>query len=329
MRNKSQLVQAFLRAEESGQCLLADDRNAQVSLHRRLQTGEVLTPFPRIYARASYWSRLSYSEKGWHILRSLALLHPNWTFCAASAAWVWGITESYALLEPICVATMCESHVCTSERVRRVLIRKGLDDHYTLRSGIRVTVPERTIFDCARFLAFHDALAICDAALRKRLCDVDEMAEYLRGMARHRCWKKALRVWLHADGRAENGGESMARARIIELGFATPDLQVPFEDPVNHREYRVDFLWTREDGHRIIGEFDGLQKYVDPTLSRGRSVEQILRDERRRESRLSIKDVSIMRFDYSELRDSIRFARLLTQFGVPRAASTHAQPGKL
>jgi hypothetical protein len=282
-----------------------------------------------MFVRTCYWSRLSYSEKGWHILRSLVLLHPNWTFCAATAAWVWGITESYALLDRIFVTTMCESHVCTKGRVQRVLIRKGLDDRYTLRSGIQVTLPERTIFDCARFLPFHDSLAICDAALRNQLCEVDEMAEYLRGMARHRRWKRALRVWLHADGRAENGGESMARARIIELGFAIPDLQVPFEDPVNHREYRVDFLWTCADGHQIIGEFDGMQKYTDPELRGGRSVEQVLRDERRRESRLSIKNVAIMRFDYSEVCDPIRFAKLLTQFGVPRAASTDTQPGEL
>lgn len=36
---------------------------------------------------------------------------------------------------------------------------------------------------------------------------------------------------MHADGRSENGGESVVRAIILELGFAEPDLQVEIEDP--------------------------------------------------------------------------------------------------
>ena len=36
----------------------------------------------------------------------------------------------------------------------------------------------------------------------------------------------------YADGRSENGGESIVRGIMIDLGFALPELQVEIEDPL-------------------------------------------------------------------------------------------------
>ena len=88
-----------------------------------------------------------------------------------------------------------------------------------------------------------------------------------------------------------------ARATMIMLGFAVPDLQIECHDPMNpSKVIRVDFYWTLSDGTVIIGELDGKQKYVDPAMTKGKDLVRILSDERLRESRLSINGARIVRF---------------------------------
>ncbi|WP_175578348.1 hypothetical protein [Bifidobacterium jacchi] len=49
--------------------------------------------------------------------------------------------------------------------------------------------------------------------------------------------------------------------RMIELGFATPTLQVEFDNLDNHRvPYHVDFCWKLADGRVIVAEFDGTRQ---------------------------------------------------------------------
>lgn len=65
-----------------------------------------------------------------------------------------------------------------------------------------------------------------------------------------------------ADGKSENGGESLARAAMIELGFVRPELQHEFPNETNPKwPYRVDFAW-KVGGKLIVGELDGADKYL-------------------------------------------------------------------
>lgn len=83
---------------------------------------------------------------------------------------------------------------------------------------------------------------------------------------------------MHADGRSENGGESVVRAIILELGFAEPDLQVEIEDPLNPGTYkRVDYYWLLEDGRAIVGELDGFEKYLKTHGNPRKSPDENLR----------------------------------------------------
>ena len=63
------------------------------------------------------------------------------------------------------------------------------------------------------------------------------------------------------DGRtaeARNGGESMARAIMIDLGFVPPDLQVEICDlDESDQVVAVDFHWMLPDGGVVVGELDG------------------------------------------------------------------------
>lgn len=79
-----------------------------------------------------------------------------------------------------------------------------------------VTTPLRTVVDCARVLAFDEALAIADSALRSGLVTRDDLeAIDVRGAGAAR----VRRVLRHADTRAANPFESVLRALCIEAGL--------------------------------------------------------------------------------------------------------------
>ena len=122
----------------------------------------------------------------------------------------------------------------------------------------------------------------------------------------------------------------MARARMIDLGFALPRLQVSLPRPMEpNRQYRVDFLWTRFDGSGVIGEFDGMQKYEDPTILGGRSPLRALAEEQHREAQLSLYGMPIVRIAYKDLVDESRFVRLLSLYDIPRDEGTPALERRL
>ncbi|MFC7401514.1 hypothetical protein [Citricoccus sp. GCM10030269] len=111
---------------------------------------------------------------------------------------------------------------------------------------------------------------------------------------------------------SESPGESLSRARMIELGFQMPELQAHLSG-ADGVEYRVDFWWE-ELG--LIGESDGWGKY---SAGDGRAdPEQVVRLEKRREDALRERGYRFLRWDWADALDPQRFAELLVRNGVPR-----------
>lgn len=156
----------------------------------------------------------------------------------------------------------------------------------------------------------------------------------------------------YANPKSENGGESLARAIMLELGFVEPELQHEFPNP-NHPQspYRADFMW-KVNGKIIVGEFDGTDKYLieDRTLPDNRSVacdlrtedfdgsveninnfstnnlyrynRDAVRKERNRERWLmDCGVVRVVRFDYCDILNPIEFKKKLLSAGVPVAVA--------
>ena len=90
--------------------------------------------------------------------------------------------------------------------------------------------------------------------------------------------------------------------------------------------FRADFCWVRTDGAVILGELDGTDKYVVEEMTRGRSLDEVLSDEKTRTSRISLYDVSVMRFRFGLTGDPRSFSALLDEYGVPKRGSTLAFP---
>ncbi|MFC5221022.1 hypothetical protein [Bifidobacterium leontopitheci] len=63
-----------------------------------------------------------------------------------------------------------------------------------------------------------------------------------------------------------------------------PLLQYVFVNPDNPREwYRSDFVWIFPGGYTVVLEFDGMAKYVDPTMTDGRTIRAVVSSQSERE----------------------------------------------
>ena len=297
-------------------CAVSFNRNYERVMRRRVDAGTLVSPLPRLYADAQRWSELNPAERRIWIMHGMRDFHDDWVYSGTSAAVAHGLSVSYRHIGPLEIA---DAHGGRRRYHGRVLTRYVKDDEPEIASYVYATSLPRTVFDCARDLPLRDALAVADSALatgritRQQLIDyVDASPEECIGIDRARLVARL------ADGRAGSGGESIARAAMYELGFALPDLQAEVCDPISRRSYFVDFKWELPGGGIVYGELDGAEKYANPLMNGNRGALSKLREERRRESRISVEGNPIVRFSVEDVNDTQLFDRLLSTFGVPR-----------
>lgn len=318
----AQVQRAIEAAERAGRLVTADTPRGATALRTRHKAGRLASPAPGAFARPEYWQRLSRDEQGLHLIKTESHRHRDWIFAGASAGLLHGLEIPFALRGRICVATSVRSHSSSSTRTQRIRVD---EDETVVVSGVPATSLVRTVFDCTRGASLRLGLPVADSALRALLKDplANGMNTELRELMEqvdlrfsgHRGIENTRRTLALADGRAESGGESVLRAALHELGFATPELQVEIEDPVvPGRMLRIDMGYLREDGSWLLIELDGVGKRGESRdqgeLSRNR--------ERIRESHLSLYGWPIMRAGWAELANDDLLAVLCNRYGVPR-----------
>ena len=240
--------------EQQMSCVCARTAAEAKQIERRVAAGSLEVVMPGLCARPEYWSELKFRQRYLHRVRALAQKHPDWTFCSYTAAVVYGLSVSYANLTHIHIAVMPTPG---SKIVRHRYVRRTKAS----QMDIAVTDIDQTIADCLVDASFVEGLIIADSVLHEQLMSkqhliatIDKLGLNRRGVV------TARRVAQCADGLSESGGESKARALMIERGWQVPELQVELFDPVEPgKPYRVDYLWRVGDG-LIIGEFDGFIK---------------------------------------------------------------------
>lgn len=318
----AQVQRAIEAAERAGRLVTADTPRGATALRTRHKAGRLASPAPGAFARPEYWQQLSRDEQDLHLIKTESHRHRDWIFAGASAGLLHGLEIPFALRGRICVATSVRSHSSSSTRTQRIRVD---EDETVVVSGVPATSLVRTVFDCTRGASLRLGLPVADSALRALLKDplANGMNTELRELMEqvdlrfsgHRGIENTRRTLALADGRAESGGESVLRAALHELGFATPELQVEIEDPVvPGRMLRIDMGYLREDGSWLLIELDGVGKRGESRdqgeLSRNR--------ERIRESHLSLYGWPIMRAGWAELANDDLLAVLCNRYGVPR-----------
>lgn len=232
----------------------------------------------------------------------------------SSAAVLWGLPLHGIRCTRVHITCAGPSRISSGSDVMRHLAPLPESD-VALRNGIRCTSLSRTVFDLVRTLPLEAAVAVADAAERQmaergREWDVDAVVSWRRQLEQRlaaaggaRGIRQARWVTEFADGRAQLPGESVSRLQLRRLGFADPDLQVPVEGP-HDRDYFVDFGFADV---RSFGEFDGKTKYLDEAMRSGKTLEQVLLEEKQRE-------------DWIRGRTQWRFARWGSEHIVAPAA---------
>lgn len=302
-------------AESSSRCAVPTNETERSRFRYLERTGELVSPYPGIYARADMWNALYPSQRVRRIMRTVARIHPDWVFVGASAAVAHGLAIPPKATWPLKIAKLGAGTCESNARSRRTVVSPC---EVVLVDDMHATSLDRTVIDCMRQLGFPEALAVADSYLRA----TDKSSGQLQAMVSQprkgaRGIRNARIVASHADGRAESWGESIARAAMIDLGFVVPELQTPYFDPVSGMTFRADFSWALPEGKTVLGEMDGLIKYTDESMTGGDTIGAFVR-ERQRESRLTIGGRSVVRFTPAQVGDRPYFERLLDSYEIPR-----------
>lgn len=222
-------------------------------------------------------------------------------FSHDSAALLWGLPR----IEPWPDRVHVSTGAMSGGRSTTLVVRHGVDcGEPALVGDLRLTALPRTVVDLARTSTFRQGVSVADAALhglfdgdgrvirapvsKEQLFDELMAAGHGRGVAQARA------VIDFADGLSGSPGESCSRVGFMQLGLPAPVLQQAFFDRYGLIGYG-DFWWP---GSNLIGEFDGKSKYSDPAFLRGRTPEQALADEKRREDRLRAPGRGVSRWGW-------------------------------
>ena len=321
-----QLNDRLDQAERSGRFFVAGSEACKKALLRRMRNGEMdlLEIVPSVFVRRRHYEALTPLVRERQLARALSVKHPSWVFCGITAAVLHGLYVSYSdvlggarlIVE---VEGRRRSLVYELAEIRFRQLTRCVVSTVAIR-GVRAISALDAAISCARRLSFPRALAVMDSLMRlydvrkeTLMQHIDALGRYAHGV---RCARRAVR-W--ANGLSENGGESLARAVMLEEGFREPMLQVPVFDEIDGSWYRVDFCWRLEDGVLIFGEFDGGEKLESECMRRGRSVAEVACAERLRESRLTLQSARVVRFTLQTVANRAAFSRLLDAYGVPRS----------
>jgi hypothetical protein len=285
---------------------------------RASERGELVRIHRGVFVDAATWRALEPSEQYRHrVIGAARASRTAPTLSHASAAALWGVP---LLTIPRLVDVLSTPSVGTRTEngFRRHSTTCG-DLEVVCRDGVSVTSFPRTLAEYCAGMPFRASVVALDWAIRPSSArdpkpfatkeDIRLAADLLHiNRNRH----KLDRALAFADGLSGSPGESLSRALMLELGFPIPELQVDFSD---HRGFigTVDFWWP--DQH-LIGEFDGVAKYIRPEYTGGRSAAEVVVDEKNRENRLRATGPRVTRWDWSIAKSPALLLEHLTSVGL-------------
>lgn len=306
------LKQRIAAAAQDRRCYVAENRAERDILVRHQRLGDLISPFPQQYALPERWIRLYRDEQERHIIRAYAHVHPDAVFCSISAAVMRGLPVSYALLGRLHLYT----DPCAPSRSNQYVVRhKEANPQFGVIDGVRVASIMQTAVESLCACTLVDGLPIADGVLRRLGIERELLQACVERLGKGRRGVQSARLTAsYADGRAESGGESVARAVMIQGGILPSDLQREYVDPLDPANtYRPDYIFEMKDGTTKVGELDGKGKYVDEQMLAGRSTVDVLIAERQRESRLTLLGMPVVRFT---MRDVMTPSRLVAMLGA-------------
>ncbi|AMM30964.1 hypothetical protein SA2016_0263 [Sinomonas atrocyanea] len=184
---------------------------------------------------------------------------------------------------------------------------------------------DEAFVDTVPRLSFAEGLVFADAVLARRpglkvTRTLEDLRRLCAAMDNRAAQARLNQVLDLASGASESVGESLSRALMWDLGFEMPELQVWIVKD-GRRIARVDYRWAQI---RLVGEFDGLQKYLRSQKLSGKSASQVVVEEKLREDEIRSTGERVVRWVWADLLEPARFAAILHRAGVPRRTTARA-----
>ncbi|MFC8521980.1 hypothetical protein [Pseudarthrobacter sp. NPDC057230] len=309
--------------------LLSRDRNlhglSANDLAKRVRSGALVRVRHGIYIDGPAWRAMKpWEQYRVRIQAAAEAFEKPTVFARHSAASVWEI-PTIGFHHPVKALTL------KNDGGRS---RAGVSRHFAARAdlkvvrleGLLVTDRIRTVLDLAAFSPFAEAVVPMDHVLRpdpRRQLPAITKAELESGMgsiysaAATRRIRAAIEF---ADPASGSAGESWSRALIHVAGFESAVLQQRFSDADGLVGYS-DFYWKES---RVVGEFDGEEKYLKSEFLKGLTASQAVVAEKQRENRIRALGYNVVRWDWADLTVPGTLERKLAAAGVGRRRTRSA-----
>lgn len=193
------------------------------------------------------------------------LVPPRAVICRRSAAWLYGVDVMAlgAHVDVPPVEFLVPAGTAAVRRAGAIGYSAVLADHeVTEIDGLRVTTPQRTTLDLARWLPLLDGVPAVDAMLHHQLVSLEALhagAARLRGYRNKQRMERALEL---ADGRAESLQESRLRIRLVVYA-KLPAPEVQYVVPTPGGEFRLDLAYVEV---KVAIEYDGEENHSSPRV---------------------------------------------------------------
>jgi hypothetical protein len=293
-------------------------------LAKRVKSGALVRVRHSVYVDGEAWRAMKpWEQYRVRVQAAAETFEKPTVFARQSAASVWGIS-TVGLHHPVQALTFKNDGGRSRAGVSRYYAsRAGLN--VVRREGLLVTDRIRTVLDLAAFTPFAEAVVPVDHVLRpdpaRRLPAVTK-AELEAGIGSNYSAAAGRRIRAvidFADPASGSAGESWSRALIHVAGFEAPVLQQEIRDEAGLMGY-TDFYWKES---RIVGEFDGVEKYVKPEYLNGQTASQAVVAEKNRENRIRATGRDVVRWDWTDLTAG-KLEGMLAAAGVPRRRTRSA-----
>lgn len=300
-------------------------------LARRADTKELVRVRQGAYIEARYWQSLEWWERYRVSIAAVDGTGPKKrTFTHQSSAAIWGI-PFVGQGTPVHVLSHPDLHGRTRGGIRLHAARGDLDIQAV--EGLLTTSRLQTVLDIGTSVSFEAAVPSFDHVLKPdagRNLPAISKQEMLTAIEEriHSSEKFQLqRLVAFADHRSASPGESYSRAQMYILGFPKPQLQFPINDSDGTLIGITDYYW---ESHRLIGEYDGLAKYMEKQYTGGKSAAQVLALEKVREDKLRATGKRVSRWVWWQVEDPHApggLAETLERVGLPRDTRRTQWPG--
>lgn len=293
-------------------------------LARRVKSGALFRVRQGVYADGEAWRAMkTWEQYRVRIQAAAETFEKPTVFARHSAASVWGM--------PVVGQHPVHALTFKNDGGRS---RAGVSRHFAAPSGLAVVPREgllvtdrvRTVLDLAAFATFAEAVAAVDHVLlpdRSRRLPALTKAELEAGIGSNYSGAAKLRIRAvleFADPASGSAGESLSRALIHVAGFEVPVLQHKFSDSTGLIGY-ADFYWKDS---KVVGEFDGEEKYAKSELLKGRTPSQVVVAEKNRENRIRALGMNVVRWDWADLMEPGKLEDKLAAGGVRRRRTRSA-----